>query len=484
MTKTQWLASAAMTLLITAGPASAETLQEAMMSAYQSNPTILSERSKLRSTDELVPQALANWRPTVTVNGNATRSNTYEYIPGSGSSGTIQVGSTNGSGVAVTPSGAVAIYNAETYGVTVTQPIFRGGQTVAQTRQAEAQVEAERAQLSITEQQVLLNVATAYLNLVQAQSVLQLSINNEQVLQRQLDSVEDRFRVGEVTRTDVAQAQSRLSAAHADRTQDEGNLRTARAAYVQYVGHLPDKVEYPATLPALPSDVQAAQALAAAQNPNIGNAQANYQAALEGIDLLAGQLLPQVSLTGTAERVVNFDGPSTLENFAQATLSVTIPIYQQGAEYSRLRAQKQTAGQTRATVDESRRDVEESLSSAWESLQSSKARRASYNDQISSAKVALEGVTRENQVGSRTVLDVLNAEQELLQAQVNEVQAHHDEIVAAYQLLNATGQLTAQYLALPVELYDPTTHYEEVRDSWVGFGDRPDLIEHPDQGRQ
>ena len=481
MIKTKWLASAAMTVLIAAAPASAETLEQAMASAYQSNPTILSERSKLRATDELVPQALSNWRPTVTVSGNATRSNTYSYNGGGSSIG----GTTSGTpeGTQVTAAGTT-IYNAETMGLSVTQPIFRGGRTVAQTRQAEAQVEAERAQLSITEQQVLLNVATAYLNLVQAQSVLQLSINNEQVLQRQLDSVEDRFRVGEVTRTDVAQAQSRLSAAHADRTQDEGNLRTARAAYVQYVGHLPDKVEYPATLPALPSDVQAAQALAASQNPNIGNAQANYQAALEGIDLLAGQLLPQVSLTGTAERVVNFDGPSTLENFAQATLSVTIPIYQQGAEYSRLRAQKQTAGQTRATVDESRRDVEESLSSAWESLQSSKARRASYNDQISSAKVALEGVTRENQVGSRTVLDVLNAEQELLQAQVNEVQAHHDEIVAAYQLLNATGQLTAQYLALPVELYDPTTHYEEVRDSWVGFGDRPDLIEHPDQGRQ
>jgi outer membrane protein len=476
MHQKDWRVSAFVLACFAGGaPAFAETLDEAMVSAYLSNPTILSERSKLRATDELVPQALSNWRPTVTVNGQATRSNTYEYIPGSG--GVVQPGSTNSSGAVVTPSGAVQIYNAETYGVTVTQPIFRGGQTVAQTRQAEAQVDAERAQLSITEQQVLLNVANAYLNLVQAQSLLQLSINNEQVLQKQLDSVDDRFRVGEVTRTDVAQAQSRLSAAHADRTQNEGNLRTARAAYVQYVGHLPDKVEYPGTLPVLPADVQAAQSLAANQNPSIGNAQANYQAALEGIDLIAGQLLPQVSLTGTAERIVNFDGPSTLENYAQATLNVTIPLYQSGQEYSRLRAQKQTAGQTRATVDESRRDVEESLASAWESLEASRARRASYNDQISSARIALEGVTRENQVGSRTVLDVLNAEQELLQAQVNEVQAHHDEIVAVYQLLNATGQLTPQYLALPVELYDPAVHYEEVRDKWVGFGDRPDLAQ-------
>jgi outer membrane protein len=472
MTKTVWLASAAMTVLIAAAPASAETLEQAMASAYQSNPTLLSERSKLRATDELVPQALSNWRPTVTVSGNATRSNTYSYI----NSGSTIGGVTSGTpqGTQVTSAGTV-VYNAETMGLSVTQPIFRGGRTVAQTRQADAQVEAERAQLSITEQQVLLNVATAYLNLVQAQSVLQLSINNEQVLQRQLDSVQDRFRVGEVTRTDVAQAQSRLSAAHADRTQAEGSLRTARAAYVQTVGHLPDKVEYPDTLPGLPADAQAAQALAATQNPSIGNAQATYQAALEGIDLIAGELLPQVSVTGTAERIVNFDGPSTLENVAQAVISVTVPIYQSGQEYSRLRAQKQTAGQTRATLDQSRRDVEESLTAAWESLQTGRARRASYTDQINAAKVALEGVTRENQVGSRTVLDVLNAEQELLQAEVNEVQAHHDEIVAAYQLLNATGQLTAQYLALPVELYDPAVHYEEVHDKWAGFGDRPDL---------
>jgi outer membrane protein len=477
MHKDDWRASVFVLACLASGmPAAAETLQDALSSAYENNPTILSERSKLRATDELVPQALSNWRPTVTVSGNVTRSNTYSYI----NSGSTIGGTTSGTpqGQQVSSAGTI-IYNADTMGVQVTQPVFRGGRTLAQTRQAEAQVDAERAQLSITEQQVLLNVATAYLNLVQAQSVLQLSINNEQVLQRQLDAVQDRFRVGEVTRTDVAQAQSRLSGAHADRTQAEGSLRTARAAYVQQVGHLPDKVDYPDALPDLPADAQAAQALAASQNPNIVNAQAAYQASLEGIDLIAGELLPQVSLTGQAQRIVNFDGPSTLENVAQVSVNVTVPIYQAGQEYSRLRAQKQTAGQTRAVIDQARRDVEESITAAWEALQTGRARLASYNDQIAAARIALEGVTRENQVGSRTVLDVLNAEQELLQAQVNEVQARHDEIVAAYQLLNATGQLTAQYLALPVELYDPAMHYEDVRDKWAGFGDRPDLEEHP-----
>jgi outer membrane protein len=324
----------------------------------------------------------------------------------------------------------------------------------------------------------MLNVATVYLNLVQAQSVLQLSINNEQVLQRQLDAVNDRFRVGEVTRTDVAQAQSRLSGAHADRVSAEGTLRTARAAYMQTVGHLPDKVDYPAALPNVPASLQEAQQTAVSQSPAINNAQSTYQAALEGIDLIAGEFLPTVSVQGQAQRLINFDGPSTLENVAQATLNVSVPIYQAGQEYSRLRAQKQTAGQDRATLDQTRLDVENSITSAWEGLATGRARRASYGDQIKAAEIALEGVQRENQVGSRTVLDVLNAEQELLQAQVNDVQAHHDEILAAYQLLNATGQMTAQYLALPVELYDPAAHYEEVHDKWVGFGDRPDLEEH------
>ena len=215
--------------------------------------------------------------------------------------------------------------------------------------------------------------------------------------------------------------------------------------------------------------------MAVSQNPSIANAQSSYQAALEGIDLVAGELLPTVSVQGVAQRVINFDGPSSLENVAQASLNVTVPIYQQGQEWSRLRAQKQNAGQARATLDQTRRDVEDSISASWEALSTGQARRASYGDQIKAAEIALEGVQRENQVGSRTVLDVLNAEQELLQAQVNDVQAHHDEILAAYQLLHATGQLTAQYLALQVELYDPAAHYEEVHDKWVGFGDRPDL---------
>jgi len=443
-------------------PACGETLQEAMAAAYGGNPTLMAERAKLRSTDELVPQALSNWRPQVSFTGNVTRSYLYEKI------GTGAPNQAAGTQPAVTET---LLYNNQTIGVQVTQPLFRGFRTVAQTRQAEAQIEAERANLQVTESQVLLNVATVYMNLVQAQAVLQLSINNEQVLQRQLDATDDRFRVGEVTRTDVAQAQSRLSAAHADRTQAEGGLRTARAAYLQTVGHAADKAASPDQLPLVPASIAEAQSTAIEASPAIRFARFTYQAAVEGVDLIEGELLPQLALTGQANRYFNFDGPNSIENAGQVTIGVTVPLYQGGQEYARLRAQKQTAGQTRSQLDQAQRDVEESVTAAWESLQTGRARRASFQAQIKAAEIALEGVQRESQVGSRTVLDVLNAEQELLTAQVNEVQAQHDEMVAAYQLLNGIGKLTAEQMGLAVELYDPTLHYEEVRDKWVGFGD-------------
>ena len=225
----------------------------------------------------------------------------------------------------------------------------------------------------------------------------------------------------------------------------------------------------------VPSSIGEAQSIATEASPAIRYARFTYQAAVEGVDLIEGELLPQLAVTGQANRYFNFDGPNSIENAGQVTIGLTVPLYQGGQEYARLRAQKQTAGQTRSQLDQAQLDVEESVTAAWESLQTGRARRASYQAQIKAAEIALEGVQRESQVGSRTVLDVLNAEQELLTAQVNEVQAQHDEMVAAYQLLNGIGKLTAEQMGLAVELYDPTLHYEEVRDKWIGFGERPDL---------
>jgi outer membrane protein len=276
-----------------------------------------------------------------------------------------------------------------------------------------------------------------------------------------------------VTRTDVSQAESRLSGAHADRTQAEGNLRAAVANYVNVVGHAPVNLAQPGPLGGLPATIADAQAAALVENPSLASAQHAYEAAEHGIDLVAGELLPTVTLSGQALRNYDYDGPQTFERIYQAGINVTVPLYQQGQEYARLRAQKQTAGQARTDVDVARRDLEEQVTKAWEGLETARARKLSYRDQITAAEVALEGVQRESQVGSRTVLDVLNAEQELLTARVNLVEAEHDEVMAAYQVKATIGQLSAQALGLSVPLYDPVKHYDEVRDKWIGVGSDP-----------
>lgn len=450
-----------------AGAVDAETLQEALATAYTTNPTLEAQRAHLRATDEQVPQALANWRPTVKLTGDVSRTNTREKAL---TSAYDPVSQSNGSVVASQD----ILASGQDVGLTVSQPIYRGGRTVAQTKQAEAQVAADRAALAVTEQTVLLNVVNAYLNVVLYQAVLDLSINNEQVLQRQLDATNDRFRVGEVTRTDVAQAESRLSAAHADRTQAAGNLRAAQANYVNVVGHPPEKLAAPGPVPGLPNSIDQARDLAMSENPSIANARYSHDAAEHGVDLVAGELLPSVTLNGQVLRNYDYEGPQTFERIYQATVNLTVPLYQQGQEYARLRAQKHTAGQARIDVDVATRDTVESVTKAWEALATARARITSYSDQVAAAKIALEGVQRESQVGSRTVLDVLNAEQELLTAQVNQVQAQHDETVAAFQLKSTVGQLTAQALALPVQVYDPVKHYDGVRDQWIGTEVAPD----------
>ena len=443
----------------------AETLDEALVSAYGSNPTLLAERARLRATDEAVPQALANWRPTVSFATAANRTNVFENL--SNGAAPVLPGQPK-----VTTSGT-SFSSPVNLSLGINQPLYRGGRTVAQTEQAEAQVAAERAALDATEETVLLDAVTAYMDVVKGKAVLDLSINNEQVLQRQLDATNDRFRVGEVTRTDVAEAESRRSAARADRIQAEGNLQAATASYLTTVGHLPENVGAPKVPTDLPASLGQAHEQALHNNPNVKNARFSFEAASHAVDLVAGEILPTVSLNGTLTRNYDFNGPDSYERVAQATLNLTVPIYQQGQEYSRVRQQKHAAGEAHVRTDVTSHATVEQVTQTWEALKTAQARSASYADQIKAAEVALEGVQRESQVGSRTVLDVLNAEQELLTARVNLVQAQHDVVVDSYRLKSTIGQLTAKALALPVAIYDPLEHYEAVRDKWIGTGIEP-----------
>ncbi|MCR6632233.1 MAG: TolC family outer membrane protein [Magnetospirillum sp.] len=362
--------------------AAAETLEEVLSSAYGTNPTLQARRARLRATDEGVPQALSNWRPTVTLSGDAGRGK-FE------------------SNQAINRES----YRSPTsYGLSVNQPLYRGGRTVAQTQQAEATVLAERALLQATEQSILLNAATAYLNVVRDEAVLKLNINNEQVLRRQLEAAQERFRVGEITRTDVSQAEARLSRATADRVAAEGALQASRANFINVIGRPPEAPQAPATATSLPGSFDEVKAVTLAKNPNIIAADWTSQAAKDGIDLVFGELLPTVSLNGQYSRSLDDnsrfgDNNKSESEFVQATVNVSVPLYEGGGTYARVRAQKHTYGQRKIEADQARRDLLESATRGWEDLQAARARTRSYESQIRASEMALAGVEEEAKVG-------------------------------------------------------------------------------------
>ncbi|MDT7952887.1 MAG: TolC family outer membrane protein, partial [Acetobacteraceae bacterium] len=329
-------------LALVAGGAHAQprTLQDALASAYSNNPTLQAARAQLRATDETVPQALAGWRPTVVL------SSSVGYADGSYR--------TTANGFTNKLRNNRDIFSAQ---ATATQPLFRGGATQAGTRQADNRVYAQRARLLATEQQLFSDTVTAYVNVIQGQQVLQLNINNEQVLQRQLQATQDRFRVGEITRTDVAQAEAALAGARATRETSAGNLQTARGNYRRYVGELPDQLVEPQPLKEPVHSQQEAVQLAANNNPNVIAALFDDAAARDNIDLQFANLMPQLSLQAQAARADNTTLIRQRTIGGQVLLNASVPIYQGGAEYSRVRQARQQEQQARKTVDDIRRQV-------------------------------------------------------------------------------------------------------------------------------
>jgi outer membrane protein len=445
-------------------PAAADTLLDAMSMAYQGNPNLLAARAQLRATDENVPIALSGWRPTLTVNGNVQNNRTENQIFSGGGVGQVVTGGTTKRFA----QSAVAQF---------TQPVFRGFKTWAGTSAAKNQVYAQRARLQATEAQVLLQVATAYFDVVQFQAVVELNLNNVQVLNRQLEATQDRFRVGEITRTDVAQAEASLAGAKASLVQAEGALQQARAAYENVVGKPPENLVSPALPTNLPTSYDAVLAAATDKNPAYIAADFAAKAADDNITVVTGDLLPSVNLVGQYTRAWNTvaDKSRTEQVIAQAQLSV--PLYQQGAEYARVRQAKHSAGQQRLLADQARLDARNAATQAWENLSATTASIDSFQSQIKANEIALEGVQREAEVGSRTVLDVLNAEQTLLNSRVSLVRAQHDQSLAAHQLLSAIGVLSGEGMGLSGAIYDPLEHYDDVE--YQAFGTGADVIEAP-----
>lgn len=439
-------------LAITAGifgalPTVAQTLDEALIQTYQSNPTLSAARAQLRATNERVPQALSGWRPLVEAQGSGGKAQDDDIRPDTDSEGR-------------SPASA---------DLTVTQPLYRGGRTVAGTERAENEVLAQRARLATTEQDVLLSAVTAYADVWRDQSVLELNISNEQVLGRQLEATQDRFDVGELTRTDVAQSESRLTSATADRIGAQGNLSTSRATYENVTGSYPGRLVQPPLPGGLPESLTSIIAMAEAANPDVLATTYNELAAQRSVREVEGELLPSVELQGSVgyqhERTSRTSEGSTAEILAV----VRVPLYQQGAVSSRVREAKQVASQRRLQVREAIRRAREDAISAWERLQTAQAQIAAFQQSVRANEIALEGVRQENAVGARTVLDVLDAEQELLDAQVSLVGAQRDEIVATFEVLSAVGRMTAADLGLGTEIYDAEADYRAVRGSWFGL---------------
>ena len=434
-------------LAVTPVSLSAETLAEALANAYASNPRLRAQRAAVRAIDEGVAQALAGFRPTTLAKGSYGKRQ-------QDSVGTFTAGRSN--------------LNPLTGQLEISQLLYRGGRTVAATRQAEEQVLAGRAQLKVVEQDVLLIAVKAYIDVLRDQVVVQLNRNNESVLRRQLEATQDRFRVGEVTRTDVAQAEARLSRATSDRVRTEANLVSTRAGYRRVVGRAPEALVPVPPLSGLPVSEQEAIAVALEDNPTLLAAKFAETASLHAIRVARGSLLPTVSLNGEFTHAEQTATRNSESDVAQVTAQVVIPLYQAGSSYALVRQRRQTNQQRRIEVEETRRSVVERVTTAWVRFATAGSLIDSRTEQVRAAEIALDGLRQEAEVGLRTTLDVLDAEQELLDARVGLVVAERDEYVAGFELRSAIGRLTAANLNLDVALYDPAEHYNRARNKWWG----------------
>jgi len=441
--------------------AGAGTIEGALILAYRNNPQLNAQRSSTRATDENVPNALAGYRPRVT----GTSSLTEQYLDNLTKSGTTP----GGAALYTQSQGSAAV---SSFGLTTTQTLFNGFQTANRTRQAEGQVSSARELLRSTEQSTLLNAATAYMNLLQTAAILELQRSNVNVLEVTLRQTRDRFTAGEVTRTDVAQAESRLAAGRSQLSLAESNYVTAQAQYQQVIG-----VPAPARLaPAAPVDRLSPRSLDGAiargrtEHPLITTATYNVDIAVQQVKIAEGALYPTLSAVGSVQKT--FGSASALAVLETLSASVgaqlSVPIYQGGSEYSTIRQAKETLGQRRLDLDTARDQVQSTVTQAWGQLEAAKAQINATQAQVTAAEVALNGVREEARVGQRTTLDVLNAQQDLVNARVALVTAQRDRVVASYTVLAATGALSPQVLGLKIEVYDPVVHYQQVRDVWGG----------------
>ncbi len=422
----------------------AVTLPTALSKTYLENPALVAARAGLRAADEGVPIARSSRRPRLAATTEASLG-LQESNRGSRSVSTFR------------------------QALGLEQPLYTGGEATARIGRAEAVVQAERARLEAVEQEVLLAAIEAFTLVLQAQRVLELTLGNETRLARQLEAVQRRYRFGELTQTDVAQAETRYARGIAEREAAAGALETAGAAYQKVIGDPPGTLIEPGMPNDLPLDEAEAQNRVEA-NPEVRAAAFGVSVARREVDVALSALKPRLKLRGEASYVDEPSGRYDWQSDFSIGAVLSIPLYQGGGEYARIRQTRQHLTEGRYTLESARRDAREDISAAWQDLLTARARGRSLLRQVESARLALDGVRQESLVGARTILDVLDAEQELFDAEAAAAAAARDAIVAAYRLKAGMGELTATALDLEAVPYDPASYYEEVRGAWFGTG--------------
>jgi outer membrane protein len=452
-------AAAAVLLLALTGPTPvlADTIEAALVRAYQNNPQLNAQRASVRSTDENVPQALSGYRPRVAVTASAG----YQY--------TDVLTTAGGTPTQLVRTDVHGANAPRSVGATVTQTLYNGQITANRTRAAESQVSGAREGLRVLEQTVLLAAATIYMDYLRDAAIVEVQRSNVRVLEQTLKQTKDRFNVGEVTRTDVAQSEAQLAAGRTQQLTAESNLTTTRSNFRRIIGNEPQNLAPGSPVDRfLPGTLPGAVDLGLTQNPNV-------TAAMFGIDISylqtkinEGALLPTVTLQGSVQQ--SYEQTQTIfRSFgASAIAQLSIPVYQGGAEYALIRQSKETLAQQRLFLEQTRDQTRANVVTAWGQLVAGKAQVASAQSQVTASEIALNGVREEAKAGQRTTLDVLNAQQALVNARVALVTAQHDRVVASYSVLNNVGRLSPQVLNLATTVYDPSVHYHQVRDSWYG----------------
>jgi outer membrane protein len=427
--------------------AAAESLNEALVSAYEYNPRLDAERARLRATDESIAIARSGFRPKIDFSADTNVVDTKTRPPGL-NDGTFH------------PKG---------YRFDGIQPIFSGLRVINAVNEAEAVALAGAHDLRGVEQEVLLEAVVAYMDVIRDQAIVQLREDNVNVLSKDLKATQERFAVGEVTKTDVAQAQARRALAVSDLDQARANLKTARGNFERTIGHPPSRLFEPeGYAKLLPATLEESIAISAQEHPSVVSALYTEQAARFGVDKIRGELLPTVTLEGSYED--RYDTSRFINRQEQATVTgrLTMPIYEGGEVYARVRQAKHIHIGRLQDIEQARTQVQAEVVAAWSQMQASRARLESEGVQVSANTTALAGVREEERVGQRSLLDVLDAELELLSSQVRLVSTRRDLVVASYALLQRIGRMDVINLGVTNTAYDPSVHRDEVRHKWIG----------------